>query len=155
MKRILSAIMLSITLFTWSLPLWAGSTPQVIATVGSGGANFSSIGNQTIVTGATNGTRVYNLTVTSTDTTTAHVMTCQIFTVGSVVTENIGVSIPANSGVIATNPAVNLLPFFLGGGVDQNQNQFITLNSGDIIRCNYATALSSGALMVYAQYGSF
>jgi hypothetical protein len=137
--------------------VYAATAPVYLTGPQSTELTFSSTGYQTVATGATNGTRVYGIMVTSTDTSTAHVMTCQVLTASAgTVGMSVGVNIPASSGIVATNPAVNILPYFVGALTqDTAYNNYLSLSSGQILQCNYATALSTGALYIYAPYSNY
>lgn len=157
MKKTLNSLLFLLFMLLCSIwPSYAASSPIYLGSVGAAYISFSSIAYQVIVTGAASGTKVYGIMVTSTDTA-AHAMTCQVLSVsGGTVGANVVLSIPASSGTIATNPAVNMLSYFVGGvQTDQNNNSFLSIPSGGVLQCNYATAISTGTLNIYAPYASY
>jgi hypothetical protein len=161
-KKIISGIMLALILTFFALPVWAALTYQAPFIVGfdSGNQTYtSSPGTYTTVyTGeTTNGleSRILGLWASSTDTSTAHVVSCQIWN-GSTSYYQFSVTVAIQSTSVPT-PPLNMLAATDTGGTpqDNNQNQFLDLHNGELLKCTYSTALSTGAINVRALIYNF
>lgn len=99
---------------------------------------------KTLYTAGANGSRCYGAIASTTDGSTAHVVT--MFLTSSAVNYPMGaVNVPLNSGFANGVPAVSLMNAAVTPGlpVDQYGNPYIQLISGDTLTATYATALTA------------
>jgi len=112
---------------------------------------------KTIYTGQTNGSRVDNLLITSTDTSARDVQL--VVTIASTDYVLGTISVPANSGF--TNAVVSLNMFQHAQmvnalNVDNNGNRYILLASGSVLKIKSLTTVTAAkAINVVAQIGDF
>ena len=161
MKKILSLIILGVFFLVplaWATAPTMTNTNAFVASFDTGDATQSANPGTygTVYTSETTGgqmSRVTSLIVSSTDTTTDHVVTCKVTTGGNPFLYW-QATVPHQTGVITP---VNFLSSSVipGLDVDTNGNPYLNLHNGDILACTYATALSNGAIFEYAQVQNF
>ena len=161
MRRILSLIILGVFFvipLAWATAPTMTNTNAFAASFDTGSATQSSNPGTygTVYTSETTSgqmSRVTSLIVSSTDTTTDHVVTCKVTIGGNPFLFWQG-TVAHQTGVI---PPVNFLSSAVlpGLAIDVNGNPSVNLHNGDILACTYATALSNGAIFEYAQIQNF
>ena len=111
---------------------------------------------KTIYTGGTNGSKIMGIIATNTDSSTAHLVTVQIY-ISSVAYWSTAVNVPSTAGTANGIPPVNLLSSGNAPGfpIDQWGNPFFYLASGNILQATYTTALSNGAVNVIVVAADF
>jgi hypothetical protein len=99
---------------------------------------------KTLFTAAGGGARCHGISITSTDTAVAHVVTIEIFT-GANPFGGTAVTVPVLAGFSSTVPPVAALTptTWPGAPSDADGNSYITLVSGDSLQATYATALTA------------
>lgn len=99
---------------------------------------------KTLFTAPAAGARCHGISITSTDTALAHLVTLEIFA-GGLAYGGTAVSVPALSGYGAATPPVSALnpTTWPGAPSDADGNSYITLVSGDSLQATFATALTS------------
>ena len=122
--------------------------PQTINPTVARIQNSDSTNKVTLYTAGTNGCRISNIMVTSTETSSAKSLAFYITSSGT--DYLIGtVNIPANSGF--TTSAATVFPIattqFVSLDVDANGNRYFTLKSGQVLKASVAVAMTSGKFM--------
>jgi hypothetical protein len=111
-------------------------------------ANADTTSQKTVITGATNGTKVVGLIASSTETASARDI--QVSIVKSATTFVLGTkTVPLNSGFAAGVPAVNLLdPAVIAGlPTDADGQPYIFLETGDTLVVNSLVTVTSGKVI--------
>ena len=127
--------------------------PQVIknAVVTLNNASASTV--TTLYTAGTNGSKIENLLVTSTDTSARDIW---LYWVISATNYQIGtVTIPVTSGTVNSAPTVNLLNStnLPGFAKDANGNPYLYLASGTALSVAAATTITSGKQIQFITQG--
>lgn len=110
---------------------------------------------KTVYTAGAQGSIVKGVVVTSNDASVAHLLTCQLnngstgYTIGAV-------NIPVSSGFLAAAPPVNFLsPVNIPGlPIDNNGNPFFYLPPSSLLKCTFATNLTSSDLINIVAVGA-
>lgn len=97
---------------------------------------------QTVYTAGSNGSKCFAATVTNTDISATHVVTLSL---------NDGTNTIQLAGITTVSPSATTLPVsqniwagaVVGLPVDGNANSFVYLNSGDTLKAQFATAITS------------
>ena len=116
-------------------------------------ANADASTLKTLVTGATNGTKIECINVTTTDTTARDV---QLYITISAVDYLLGtVNIPANSGNTNALVSVNLLTAlnFPSCAVDANGNRYVYVANGATLRVSSLTTVTSAKVINFVASG--
>jgi hypothetical protein len=102
----------------------------------------------TVMTGATNGTKVAGLWVTSTDTA-SNTIFVTIERTGPLDYVQTAVTIPANSGNAAGTPPVNLMSAanWPGLPLDSDGTPYLYLESTDTLRVNVGTTVTAAKIV--------
>lgn len=112
---------------------------------------------KTLYTAGTNGSIIKGIYATSNDGTASHLLTCQVVR-STVLYGGTAVNVPLNSGFTASVPPVNVMSAINWPGLplDSDGNPFMYMASGDLLRCTYATALTTSTLLnVVAEASDF
>lgn len=112
-------------------------------------ANADASGLKTVVTGATNGTKVVSL-IAASDDTAARDVTWGVTRGGTF--HPLGTkTIPITAGTIAATPPVNLMdPAIVPGlPVDNDGNPYVFLESGDTLQAKSLTTVTSAKLISF------
>ena len=98
---------------------------------------------KTLVTGATNGTKIESITVASTDTAARDLQFT--ITISAVTYVLATVSIPANSGNTNALPAIDILrnAQWPGLAYDSNGNKYLYIASGSTLKINTLTTVTT------------
>ena len=98
---------------------------------------------KTLVTGATNGTKIESITVASTDTAARDLQFT--ITISAVTYVLATVSIPANSGNTNALPAIDILrnAQWPGLAYDSNANKYLYIASGSTLKINTLTTVTT------------
>lgn len=109
---------------------------------------------KSLVTAATNGTRVNSIVATSTDTAARDLVVVK--TKGGVDYLLGTVSIPANSGNTNALPAVDILasPQLKGVCYDGNGNPYIDLVTGEVLKVNTGTTVTAAKAVNVTGFGA-
>lgn len=110
----------------------------------------------TVYTGGVDGSKITGLYGTTTDGTTAHLVTCVVNKNGAR-GGGAAITIAINSGFATGVPAINLLTATNWPGLprDSDGNPYLFLSSAaDKLECRYATALTSGKLLGLVAIGA-
>lgn len=130
--------------------------PQTIKTGVAQIAPADTTTLKTLVTAAANGTRIDNIFVTSTDTSSKDLQF--VVTISSVDYVVGTLSIPANSGFTNSVPVVSVLAHsqFVAMNTDQNGNKNLYLASGAVLKVKSLTNVStSKVISIIAQCGEY
>lgn len=103
---------------------------------------------KTLYTGGTNGTKVKGLWETNNDGSATHLVTCQLVR-SSVLYGGVAVTTASNDGFANAVPAKNFMSAgnWPGLPLDSDGNPFFYLQSGDLLQCTFATALTASTLI--------
>ena len=143
-KLALAGVLFSTTAFAAVTP-----TPAMLQTPNVAVQNFvqgtDSAGTyKTVFTAGSNGSVVRGMMVTSTDSTTTHLVTCAVVRSATNYIFT-AFTAPLGAGTTITNPAVAPLTATITPGLqlDADGNPTLYLKSGDTLACTYATTLTS------------
>jgi hypothetical protein len=158
MKKLLSILILFFILIPFAFSATTPNSGIAIQTpnVYTGQLTTSPGTYVKIVTGASNGTKVSGLSVSSSDTSTAHLVTCQVY-ITTTASGGTAVTIPIGAGFISGTAPVNMLSLVNWPGlpIDGWGNPYLIIPSGDFLECTYATALSLGQIDFVGTGGDF
>lgn len=120
----------------------------------------SSGAYQTVLTGGTNGTKVFALWAASSDPTSAHSFYCAVFH-STTIYGGASLSIAAATGQTTSyfGTSINLLnpANWPGLPIDSDGNSFLFLASGDTLQCTFGTAAITAGdfISVYAMGSAY
>jgi hypothetical protein len=119
-------------------------------------ANADAQNLKTIYTAGTNGSKIENILVSSTDSSARDV---QFSIVASAVTYIIGtISIPANSGNTNALPVINVLGNSQIPSLsrDSNGNYYLYLSNGSVLKASALTTVTAAKVIsIFAQGGDY
>lgn len=101
---------------------------------------------KTVYTGVTESSRINSLFANCNDSASAHLLTIE-FRRGSVSYGGIAVNIPLSSGYTAGALPIDIMALWPGLPYDSDGNKYIPLESGDLLRATFATALQASAVL--------
>ncbi len=130
--------------------------PQTIRNWAQSIVNSDGQTVKTLVTGATNGTKVESIIVTSSDTTLRDLQLS--VTISSVTYILATIPIPISSGTIDSVASVDILrsPYIPGLAFDPNGNRYIYVASGSTLNVEALTTVTTGkAIHIFGQGGDF
>lgn len=113
-------------------------------------------GNKTLVTGATNGTKIESITVASTDTSARDIQLSM--TIGAVTYILATVAIPITAGFVNNAPAIDILrnAQWPGLAFDANGNKILYVASGAVLNVKALTTVTAAKeIDVLATGGDF
>lgn len=127
--------------------------PQTIKNYVAQIQNSDASNKITIVTGATNGTKIESINVASTDTSARDI--ALYLTVSAVDYLLTTISIPANSGNTNALPAIDLLASsqFPSLSLDNNTNSYIYIASGAVLKAASTTTLTTAKVIQFVAQG--
>lgn len=102
----------------------------------------------TLYTAGPNGSKITGMSMTNSDGSATHVVTCGIFN-NSVQYSSVTLLSVSSSGYVSGTNGQSLFSstLFPGGFTDANSNYGIILASGDTIQCTYATAITAAKVL--------
>jgi hypothetical protein len=109
----------------------------------------SALTYKTVFTPGANGSRLYAIFESNNDGSATHLVSCEIY-VGSVAYVFTATTTASSDGFANATPAKNLLTTTTMPGlkVDSNGNSYLELSSSsDLVKCTFATALTSSTLI--------
>ncbi|RQS84325.1 hypothetical protein [Burkholderia seminalis] len=117
--------------------------PQTVKCYAAQILNSDASNVKTLVTGATNGTKIESISVATTDGTTRDVVL--VMTISSVVYQLATINIPANAGNTNAIPAVDLLRHVQWPGLayDANGNKILYVASGAVLGVKSTSTVTS------------
>jgi hypothetical protein len=118
--------------------------PQTVKNYAAQILNADASNKKALVTGATNGTKIEAITVSSTDTSARDLQL--VMTIGAVDYILTTVSIPASSGTTNAVPAVDILRTAQWPGLsfDANGNKILYVASGAVLNVKSLTTVTTG-----------
>lgn len=150
--RVLAAVSL---LSLWAWPALAALSNAAVFLQTPKAANVQFLAGtdsagtyKTLYTGATNGSKISGLWMTTSDGTATHLVTCQ-YKSGAVFFGGVSVVTVLSAGFAAGVPAINMMApaNWPGLPTDADGNPYLYLNSADTFQCTFATALTAATVV--------
>jgi hypothetical protein len=123
--------------------------PQTLTTGTAAITNGTASSLVTLYTAGTNGSKIENISVTNTDT---NPYTVQVTVTISATNYLLGsISVPASTGNTASAPGLNILANsnFLPLNKDSNGNAYLYLASGDTLKVNSTSTVTSSQQLTF------